>query len=455
MKLPQDFIDRTKPLLGDEWDEFVVALQKESPTSIRLNHVKSNSSILGDIVPWCADARYLESRPQFTFDPLLHAGIYYVQEASSMFVQQAVNQLINGDVRILDLCAAPGGKSTLLSGLISDNSLLVSNEIIRNRAHILAENLMKWGKSNCVVTNNRPDDFTKLKHFFDAVLVDAPCSGEGMFRKDPQAIAEWSVDNVHLCANRQKDILTSIWSCLKPEGYLFYSTCTYNREENEDIVRWLSDEFEAKVISLDVSDEWGVTKSEVSGGDTYHFYPHKTKGEGFYFAVLQKGEEPIDSRIFKPKKNKKKQTVSSEFKRYVKDEKQFTLIEEQGSIYAVPTHIELDLEILKQYLRIVSQGVCLGQVKGKDFIPHQSLALSIDINRDFFSIYEVDWITAIAYLRSEAITLDNVAKGYVLLTFRNIPLGFVKNLGTRANNLYPNEWRIRSANIPSEEIYVI
>ncbi len=459
MKLPQDFIDRTKPLMGDQWDEFVSSLQAETPTSIRLNGNKTKHSNLASQVPWCADAYYLDKRPQFTFDPLFHMGGYYVQEASSMFVKQAVSQLIAGDVRVLDLCAAPGGKSTLLSSSISENSLLVSNEIIRSRANILSENLMKWGNPNHVVSNNRPEDFSQLKHFFDLILVDAPCSGEGMFRKDTQAIEEWSEANVLLCAKRQKEILTSVWNALKPGGYLCYSTCTYNREENEEIVAWLSSEFDAVGKSLEIDESWNITVSEVNGADTYHFYPHRTKGEGFFLAVLQKNEdEAIDAKIFKQKKDKKVKKiapVSAEYKKYLLQQEEFVLSAEDSFIHAIPSHLEADIEILKQHLKLLSYGICMGQMKGRDFIPHQSLALSKSLNKESFETCEVDWNTAISYLRSEAITLSNSSKGYILLTYRGMPLGFVKNLGNRANNLYPNEWRIRSANLPDREVQII
>lgn len=461
MELPQDFIDRTQPLLGDGWSDFVEALQLNAPTSIRVNTSKLQKEVDTNLskVPWCTNGYYLEKRPQFTFDPLLHTGAFYVQEASSMFLEQAVKQLISGDVRSLDLCAAPGGKSTLLSSLLSPNSLLVSNEIVRSRAYVLAENLMKWGNPNHVVTNNKPEDYSDLKHFFDVILVDAPCSGEGMFRKDPQSITEWSADNVLLCAQRQKDIISSIWNTLKPGGFLFYSTCTYNREENENLVTWITEEYDASIIELDVPADWGVTESEVNGKSTYHFYPHKTKGEGFFFAVIQKGkDEEIDSRIFRPKKDKrskKEVPIPQEYKSFLDEGDNFILFESQGSINAFPKEKYSDLQILNQCLKVVSQGVCMGQIKGKDFIPNQSLALSNSLNKSAFERYDVDWNTAISYLRSEAIVLPNCAKGYVLLTYKNSPLGFVKNLGNRANNLYPNEWRIRSGNIPEQEVAVL
>lgn len=460
MELPQDFIDRTQPLLADQWSEFVTALSSDAPTSIRINRTKYNPVPNLDLerVAWCDTGYYLPSRPQFTFDPLFHAGTFYVQEASSMFLEQAIRQIVHSDIRVLDLCASPGGKTTLLASLLSSDSLLVSNEIIRSRAYVLSENTLKWGNPNQVVTNNKPADYTSLKHYFDLMLIDAPCSGEGMFRKDTQAVDAWSVDNVRVCAERQKDILSSVWNALKPGGYLLYSTCTYNREENEDVVAWLLEEYDASVVELDINEEWKISESKVGGKSTYHFYPHKTKGEGFFFALLQKGEEELDTRIFKPKKNKGRKpedTISNEYKKFIVDSDNFTLFENQGTIHAFCKERYPDLQILHEHLSIISQGICLGQVKGKDFIPYQALALSNSLNKSAFVTCNVDWATAIAYLRTEAITLADCEKGYVLLTYKNVPLGFVKNLGTRANNLYPNEWRIRSTNIPSDIVSVL
>lgn len=457
IQLPKDFIDRTQPLLGEEWDAFVQALGEASPTSIRVNRRKTAKDLPLEKVLWCNDGYYLADRPQFTFDPLLHAGLFYVQEASSMFVDFALKKLVKGDVRCLDLCAAPGGKSTIIANHIGEDSLLVSNEIVRSRAHILSENLMKWGTPNIVVSNNKPEDFLAVEHYFDLMLVDAPCSGEGMFRKDPQAINEWSVDNVRLCAERQKDILKSVWGALKSEGYLLYSTCTYNKDENEDVVAWICDTFDAEVISLPIEEAWGITKSEVNGGETYHFYPHKTKGEGFFLAVIQKKGHILE----KPSKSKKNKRVKESKSNLFEDKLSFLnsenlyLIEEKGVIYAFPKTLQEDFYFLSKELSLIHKGVNLGEMKGRDFIPHQSLSLSSILNKSKFDNLEVDWSTAISYLKKEALVLQDAPKGILLLSYRNSPIGFVKNLGSRANNLYPNEWRIRSANIPDEIVSIL
>lgn len=460
MELPSAFIERTKPLLKDEWGEFVKALEQQTPVSIRLNNKKN----IGDnrssdaIVPWCSSGYYLAERPQFTFDPLLHAGCYYVQEASSMFVEQAASQYIKGSVKVLDLCAAPGGKSTLLAGLLDKGSLLVSNEVIRSRAYILAENMTKWGCENAIVTNNDPAQIGKLDNYFDAILIDAPCSGEGMFRKDLGAVDEWSVDNVKLCRQRQQRILSDVWPALKPGGLLLYSTCTYNVEENEENVIWVRDILGAEILEVEVQSEWGISPSVVSNVPAYRFFPHKTQGEGLFFAMMRKnGNEPGISR---PKNRKEKlknskNELKGEYRNYIKESDLFNFHEQNNSWIAFPKYLSDDFSFLRSNLNIISAGIDIGEFKGKDYIPHQSLALSCNLNMEAFQVYDIDWRTAINYLRKEPVVVSDMSKGFILLTYRNVPLGFIKNIGNRANNLYPQEWRIRSANIPIQEVKVL
>ncbi len=455
MNLPVDFINRTKSLLGDDWAAFVQALNSESPTSIRINNHKAEKLSLNR-VPWSESGYYLPQRPSFTFDPLFHAGCYYVQEASSMFIEQAFTQYVaGGNVRILDLCAAPGGKSTLMADMMGEGSLLVSNEVIRTRANILAENITKWGNPNTVVTNNDPQQIGKLQGFFDFILVDAPCSGEGMFRKDEGATSEWSIDNVKLCKERQQRILADIWSALKTEGLLLYSTCTYNVDENEDNVQWICEELGAEVLPIDVKEEWGISSSLRDGFPAYRFFPHKTKGEGFFCALLRKISDEGSLKRRKDKEKTSKSIIPFDCKDYVKDNESFIFYSQKDRWFTFPSLLYNDLTLIKSHLNVISEGICLGEVKGKDFIPDQSLALSTYINAENFTTYDVDWKAAIAYLRKETLLLEDQPKGYVLITYRNKPLGFVKNIGNRANNLYPQEWRIRSANIPETEVNVI
>lgn len=461
MNLPQTFIERTKCLIGNDWENFAEALRQDVPVSIRINNKKYPDYAClkkDEPIPWCKEGYYLNYRPQFTYDPLFHAGCYYVQEASSMFIEQAFAKYVNTDVCVLDLCAAPGGKSTLLASLISSDSLLVSNEIIRSRSNILAENMTKWGYANTMVSNDDPMGIGKLRNVFDVILVDAPCSGEGMFRKDSGAISEWSVDNVKLCQQRQRRVIADIWESLKPGGLMMYSTCTYNEEENEQNVQWTCNEFGAETLPVKIQAEWGITSSLINGVDAYRFFPHKTKGEGFFFALLRKNEgEKYKSDAGRASKNKgrKPNVLPDIYKDYLKDKSRFMFIEDNNSWMALPKSIADKMIDFRQSLHVISSGVLMGEFKGKDFIPSQSLAMSLELNRSAFTQYELDWRTAINYLRKEPLMLPDTPKGYILLTYKDIPIGFVKNIGNRANNLYPQEWRIRSANIPDNEVKVL
>lgn len=386
MELPGEFIERTKPLLGEEWEDFLIALQEESPISIRLNPKKLKASFaLDNPVPWASNAYYLDSRPIFTTDPLFHAGCYYVQEASSMYLEQIIKRQVKEAVNVLDLCAAPGGKSTHLLSTLPEGSFLVSNEVIRSRANILAENIIKWGYSNVMVTNNDPSDFQKTNFKFDVIVTDVPCSGEGMFRKNPKAIQEWSLGNVMLCAERQRRIIGDIWDSLKPGGLLVYSTCTYNREENEDNIEWICRELGAEIVE-----------------EPKRFLPHKSKGEGFFIAAVRKqGEDNEDN----------KGIASSSF---------------------------------EKKMRIVYPANSSQENKDKS-APQHSLAMSIEQTTDNYPRWEVDRETALLYLKREALRNmpDKLPLGYALITYKGQALGFVKNIGNRANNLYPQEWRIR------------
>ena len=467
MNLPQSFVERTRQLLGDEqYPLFEQALGTEVPVSIRPNRMKCSLPVAGEPVPWAPSGVYLEKRPTFTFDPLFHAGCYYVQEASSMFVERVLREYVQEPVVMLDLCAAPGGKSTLCRSALPEGSLLVANEVMRNRSQILAENLMKWGHPEVVVTNNDPADFTDLTHLFDVILTDVPCSGEGMFRKDQVAVDEWSLENVDICWQRQRRILSDIWPALKPGGLLIYSTCTFNREEDEDNVAWIARELGADMLEVPVEEAWGITGNLI--GDSfpvYRFLPHKVKGEGFFLAVLRKhaGEvETVEPRAEKKKKGGKdvkgkapQLSVPKEAKDWLQIPGDYQLTINGTNVQAFPKSHETVYTLLQQYVKVIHAGITLGEMKGKDLIPHHSLAMSTALADGAFPKAEVTYEQAIAYLRKESLVLDaGVPRGYVLLTYQNIPLGFMKNIGNRANNLYPQEWRIRSGYLPEEIVTV-
>lgn len=471
MNLPQAFVERTRQLLGEAYSAFEEALQKEVPVSIRPNRKKFTLEVEGEPVPWSPSGIYLNHRPTFTFDPLFHAGCYYVQEASSMFVERVLQTYVGEPVVMLDLCAAPGGKSTLSRSTLPEGSLLVANEVMRNRSQILAENLIKWGYPDVVVTNNDPADFTPMENLFDVILTDVPCSGEGMFRKDEVAVEEWSVENVDVCWQRQRRILQDIWPTLKPGGLLIYSTCTFNREEDEDNVAWIARELGAEVLSVPVDETWGITGNLI-GDDfpVYRFLPHRTRGEGFFLAVLRKcrfaedkpsvyEEESVTlrSKTRKAKKGKENKgktpplSIPKEAKTWLANSEDFVLSMQDTTVMAFPKKYADTYAIIQSYLKVIQAGITLGEVKGKDFIPHHSLAMSIEKAEKVFPTAELTYEQAIAYLRKEGLVLDaSVPRGYVLVTYHQIPLGFVKNIGNRANNLYPQEWRIRSGYLPEE-----
>lgn len=435
MELPVAFIEQIKALLPNEHEAFFKAMDEPSPVSVRLND-KVALTPLYNKVAHCDSGYYLPERPVFTLDPWFHAGVYYVQEAGSMYLEQVVRKYIGSStnsnaelhaIRALDLCAAPGGKSTHLASLLGDDSLLISNEVMPQRAHILAENATKWGYGNVAVTNNRPADFGKLAGYFDLILTDVPCSGEGMFRKDEKAIEDWSPAYVLECAERQRSILTDVWPALKQDGLLIYSTCTFNKAENEDNIAWIAQELEAEIL------------------ESRHFYFHTDQSEGLFMAALRKTAPTTQMRV-KSKVTSPKSQVTSHKSPLINSEN-WCIKEEKDLIYALPKAYEADFALLDKHLRWLKKGIGLATLKGKNQTPHIDLALSRHINKEAFTPYELDLPTALHYLKGESITLPDAPIGYLLLTFKGVPMGWGKNIGNRCNNLYPDAWRIRM-NIP-------
>ena len=470
--LPGEFEQYTRSLMGENlFARLVDGLQDDVPVSIRLNRAKCGTAAqpvnADGQVPWCPDGYYLSRRPTFTFDPLLHAGLYYVQEASSMFVGRVMEQYFGQRAEpmlALDMCAAPGGKSTVVAAAMPTGSVLVSNEPMRQRAQILAENMHKWGHPDTIVTNNYPADFSGLHLAADLVVCDVPCSGEGMFRKDEGAIAEWSTQNVRKCADLQRDIVAKVWPLLRPGGIMIYSTCTFNAHEDEENVDWICREFGAELLPVDIEQTWNITGSLSSSvsGPVYRFIPGLTRGEGLFMAVLQKSaDEELPVQKVKSKKKGKGRDRSSDgkqvkeekcLKAWLSDPSHYVVVQTDERLMAMSTPIRQVYDEISGRLSILKAGVTLGTLKGRDVIPHQSLACSTAMAPEAFAHVPLSYTEAIAYLRKEAFPLpDTVPCGFVVVEYEGFPLGFVKNIGNRANNLYPQEWRIKSTHLPEEE----
>jgi len=408
-----------------------------------LTQMQQWQALQTDLVPWTNNGFYLSSRPSFTFDPLFHAGCYYVQEASSMFLEQALKQTVDlsKPLRVLDLCAAPGGKSTHLQSLISKDSLLVANEVIRQRVNILKDNLIKWGGDNVIVSNNDPKNFENLKGFFDVIVVDAPCSGSGLFRRDEEAIEEWSQNNVMLCSQRQQRILANVLPALKEDGVLVYSTCSYSPEEDEEILDWLSQEFSLSNCRLQTKPDWMITEVSTSNNNYgYRFWPHLAKGEGFFLAAFKNnaGEDfrQKTKTIMKPATKQLLPIVS----KWV-DAKGMELIQVNESIYAWPESLYNDFDVLVQHLRVIYSGTLLGVPMHQKLVPDHALAMSTHLSEDVEKS-SLDYENAIAYLQRENFVSTSVKPGWQIAASQTFPLGWMNVLPNRINNYYPKGLRI-------------
>lgn len=412
MQLPEEFITYTSSLFGPHrWQQFLNSLNEPAPVSIRFNPFKYRQEHLfpGTIpVPWCKQGVWLEDRPFFTLDPLFHAGVYYVQEAGSLFLDHILRHWIKTPVSVLDLCAAPGGKSTLLRAALPAGSVLVCNEPDRRRANILLENMLKQGHPDVLVTHNYPQELAKTNLIFDVLLADVPCSGEGLFRRDPESIREWNVQNVHFCQDRQRKILRDSWNCLRQGGLLIYSTCTFNVHENEENVRWICEELGAEVLSVPTELSWNITGSLLSDWNqpVYRFIPGITQTEGLFMAVLRKTST--------------------------------------GAARATLPNSLREQAHKARILHILSDGIPKYEQKGKEMIPTTAQALSIDLPKQNYPCVDVSLEQAQRYLHRESFSLPpGTPRGFVIVTYQKHPLGFMKNLGDRANNLYPKNWAIK------------
>jgi 16S rRNA C967 or C1407 C5-methylase (RsmB/RsmF family)/NOL1/NOP2/fmu family ribosome biogenesis protein len=396
-------------------------------------------------VPWSSFGYYLPWRPSFTLDPIFHAGAYYVQEASGMFLEQALRQTtdLSRPLRVLDLCAAPGGKSTLLQSVIPAGSLLVSNEVIRNRANILEENMVKWGGANVVVTSNDPRDLGRLENYFDVIVVDAPCSGSGLFRREPEAVQEWSPDNVRLCSQRQRRILADVWPALREGGLLIYSTCSYSREENEDILDWMVEDLGVTGCQLAVAEDWKVVETAGRlGAYGYRFYPDKLQGEGLFMACLRKtgggafaAPRKKGSIERAPKKDLEK------IGNWVRAEGGMAYFYHWELIHAIPEGMLGELSVLQSACYLRRAGIPIGKLTAKDLVPEHDLAMSMLINPQL-PVMSLSKEKALCYLRKDELVVETDQRGWVLVQYGGLNLGWIKALPGRINNYYPKEWRI-------------
>ena len=454
--LPKEFSTYTREIMGEQrWTRFAEAMDEEPPVSVRLNPMKFRSDSMAlpaeedEPVEWCREGRYLKERPMFTLDPLLHAGAYYVQEAASMYITQVIRDHAPADrpLMVLDLCAAPGGKSTAMRSVLPEGSLLMTNEPMRPRANILMENIQKFGHPDVIVTNNYAIDYQRSRLQFDVILADVPCSGEGMFRKDEGAIREWAAANVKKCAALQREIITDIMPCLRDGGLLVYSTCTYNRQEDEENVDFICSEWQMEKLS------------------ERHFIPGETRSEGLYMAALrQTGSDAsqqttismLDSSATKKDKKQKRRRKASaeqavkgakEMSGWIKGNEDFSITTLGQRFVAVRKQWRNVYDTALEKLRVMHAGIELGEPKGKDIIPSECLALSTAFNPEAFAPAEHDRDPAIANLRRDPIQLPpDTPRGFVAVGYQGLNLGFVKNLGNRTNNLFPQEWRIRMQN---------
>jgi 16S rRNA C967 or C1407 C5-methylase (RsmB/RsmF family)/NOL1/NOP2/fmu family ribosome biogenesis protein len=454
--LPEKFIERLHSQEYINHEALQKALKEPSPVSIRINPSKWKfNPINGEPVPWCNHGYYLESRPSYTLDPLFHAGCYYPQEASGMFLEQVFRQTADNKdyIRVLDLCGAPGGKSTHLASMIGHKGLLVANEVIRPRARILEENLTKWGLSNCIVTQNDPSAFRHLPGYFDLILLDAPCSGEGMFR-DEVAIQEWSQENTSHCAERQKRIIMDVWPSLKENGIMIYCTCTFNPGENERNIRWLTGKHEAETVKLDISDYKGITEIDFEGIYGYGFFPGMIRGEGLFISAMRKTAKETGTWHGNKVGSERKVSREERIKTY-----EWTSFPEDSLfrygdeiVSAAGSHNEYIH--LGKHLNIIKIGTKVYTVKAKNFIPAHELAMSVFFKKESFPAVKASQDKALHYLCRENIPVEGAEKGWNTVSFNGVILGFLNNIGNRVNNYYPADWRIRMnlSNISTDKI---
>lgn len=448
-QLSQGFTSRLRTQRNDA-EEFISAISRTPFYSLRFNDKKlpgSPQSLfpISSPVQWCDNAYYLDNRPNYTLNPLFHAGVVYPQEASSMYIAHIMNYIdeyLPQQPIILDLCAAPGGKSTLLASWLNSRGVLISNEVVRSRAWILRENIVKWGYDNCIVTNCDPKSFGDNGAMYDVVLIDAPCSGEGMFRKDDTAVDEWSQENANLCAQRQRRILMDVWDSIVENGFVIYSTCTFNPAENEENMAWLAEQTDVQFIDIPIPDNSSIEAITIGNniGCGYAFYPHKVKGEGFFVCVMRK----VSGKTRKKEKDKTKIKKGSAPSNLLLNDNYSIFLNESNNNIALPKDKAQIMQGIISRHNALYGGILLGEETRKEFIPAPELALSLALNSQYFQQTELSAEESLHYLHGTwNASTDNIAKGWNIVSYQGQPLGFIKAIGNRINNYYPKEWRIR------------
>lgn len=445
MDLPKGFLEQIASMDVEALNRLPEALATEPSVSVRYNTAKgAKPTSNADLVPWCSVGCYLAERPVFTFDPALHQGLYYVQDASSMFLRHVVACLTADGVpvRYLDACAAPGGKTTAALDVLPKGSLVVANEYVATRAAILRENLTKWGVP-CAIRSGDTARFAAEGAEFDVIAADVPCSGEGMMRKDVKAVEQWSTALVAECAERQRQIIDNLWAALAPGGYMIYSTCTFNRAENEDMIEYMIERYGAEPIEIPTKSEWGIVSAVGTEFPAYRFIPGALRGEGLFLAVVRKSEDAAGIESFKPRKEKRSKGAKEKVPALPKEVMSW-LKPESGAVLKAMTDGSVKALFPMQWPDFpYIPELEIATLKGRDMVPTHDLAMSVMLNVEAFPRQEVDEPTAMEYLHCQSITLPSeTPRGVVLLTFGGKPLGFVKNIGSRANNLYPRSWRI-------------
>jgi 16S rRNA C967 or C1407 C5-methylase (RsmB/RsmF family)/NOL1/NOP2/fmu family ribosome biogenesis protein len=453
--LPLALLASLEGVAGFDREQFQMTHHSgEQVVSVRVNPLKTslNISRLANgkayaRVPWSSFGYYLSERPIFSFDPKFHAGTYYVQEASGMFLEEAIRQTVDltKSIRVLDLCAAPGGKSTLIQSIITQDSLLVSNEVIKSRIGVLEENMIKWGGANGMISNSDPAIFGRTENYFDLILVDAPCSGSGLFRREPAAILEWSEENVRSCSLRQQRIIADAWPALKENGILIYCTCSYSEAENETIVDYILDHFQAESLQLSIREDWNIVRSisHLHRAYGFRFYPDKVKGEGLFISCLRKKEGAAFSfpKIQKNRFDVLSKSEKEMIKRFVSQDISLSFVKLNDLVFAIPEELVNDFSYLQKWLYLKKSGILLGKMGSKELIPHHELALSKLVHPGMQKI-SLSREDAIRYLRKDELRPDSASKGWTLVQYEGANLGWMKILDSRINNYYPVDWRI-------------